>query len=52
MKKLTKAEVNYGKPPRGSPRHCFLCKHFIAGGSCEIVEGEINPEYLCDEFER
>lgn len=52
MKKLTKAEVNYGKPPANSPRRCFVCKHFITGGSCEIVEGDIRPSYLCDRFER
>lgn len=51
-KKLTKAETNYGTPPRGSAKRCFVCKHFIAGGSCKIVEGRINPEYLCDRFAR
>lgn len=51
-KKKTKAEVNYGKPPRGSAKHCFLCRHFIPEGLCQIVQGIINPEYLCDEFER
>lgn len=47
--KLSKTEVDYSAG-KGDDR-CKNCKHFIAGGSCELVEGEIDPDYWCKKFE-
>jgi len=49
MTKYTKSEVgySYGKPHA----HCGLCEHYRAG-SCEIVQGDIRPDYWCEKFKK
>lgn len=47
--KVTKASVDYS-PGMGKTR-CRNCAHY-QGGSCEIVRGDIDPDYWCQEFER
>lgn len=48
-KPYTKAEVDYSK---GLPQaHCGICEHY-RDHSCEIVEGEIEPDHWCRKFKR
>lgn len=46
---LTKGSVNYS-PGKGETK-CRNCEHFVTGGTCELVEGVINPDYWCEKFE-
>jgi hypothetical protein len=47
--KRSKESVDYSK---GMPQsHCGICKHY-SPGSCELVEGEIDPSYWCELFAR
>ena len=49
MAKLSKESVDYSK---GTPEaHCGICEHY-RHGTCLIVEGDIDPNYRCKEFER
>lgn len=64
MTKLTKQEVDYSIGMVHS--HCgkvfshdtHYCKHFSGGasirakGTCEIVEGSIDPVYWCKEYSK
>lgn len=49
-----KGEAGYVVPGRAGfdPRHdrCRDCVHYISGGGCHFVQGEIDPEAYCDEF--
>jgi hypothetical protein len=48
--KMTKAETRY--TDHGTPeRHCAICKYFESPSGCAIVEGEIKPEGVCEEFQ-
>jgi len=49
-KKYTKQEVNYSKGMK--TRRCFLCEHFDPPRSCEIVEGDIRPDFWCEKFKK
>lgn len=44
--RLSQQEVNY----RGGEK-CALCTFFYPLNSCEIVEGNISAEGLCDRFQ-
>jgi hypothetical protein len=46
--KCTKAEVNYG-PGRPNIR-CGLCMNYRVPMTCTIVEGDVDPDYVCDAF--
>ena len=53
--KYTKSEVNY-RDAGSSTTRCEECKHFRYGGqrgsgSCELVNGSIKADWVCDEFE-
>ena len=55
MTKLSKESVDYSKGT--AEKHCGICQHFRKyghdhSGKCGIVEGEIDPEYWCDKFEK
>lgn len=50
MTKATKESVYYG--PGHAGEHCVLCRHYVAGGACAIVQGEIRADYWCIKFER
>ena len=51
MAKFKKSEVDYSK---GKPHaHCGICEHFRPESrSCTLVEGDIDPAYWCEKFER
>jgi hypothetical protein len=47
--RVSKIEASYGK---GSPEeHCKICSHYVSGGACEIVKGQIDPGAWCRYFE-
>lgn len=48
--KLSKEEVDYSRG-KGNSR-CFLCAHFIKPRACEIVAGDIRPDWWCTKFSR
>jgi len=53
--KYSKDEVNY-RPAGSSSTTCFDCAHFrrskgSGNGTCELVNGSIRPDFVCDEFE-
>lgn len=48
--KASKESVDYSEGMQGSK--CELCKHFLAPASCALVDGEIDPQYWCELFER
>ena len=47
--KVSKPSVAYQDQP-DSGRRCALCPHFVAPGSCRIVEGSISPQGYCRLF--
>lgn len=48
--KLSKESVDYS-PGKGGSR-CRNCQHYQGDGACEIVAGEIDPDYWCERFEK
>lgn len=42
----SKDEVNYRQYEK-----CLTCTHFYNPGSCELVQGNISPDGLCDLWE-
>jgi hypothetical protein len=54
--KLAKSAVQYEDVAKGKGKDCDDCIHFIPGktakasGTCQIVEGEINPHGHCIAF--
>jgi hypothetical protein len=54
--KLAKSAVQYEDVAKSAGKDCDDCMHFIPGktaeasGTCEIVEGEINPHGHCIRF--
>lgn len=48
----TKGEANYIPNPESIPdgTRCGNCAHFIDGGGCHVVQGEIDPGAVCTEF--
>jgi len=47
--KRSKASVDYSEGMKSA--HCGICEHY-SSGSCELVEGDIDPSYWCKLFER
>lgn len=63
MAKQSKQEANYSRGMLNShcgkvfPNDHGYCQHFIArkngeAGTCEVVEGEIQPLYWCKNFKK
>jgi hypothetical protein len=48
-KKAAQSAVKYQQSPNNG-RSCSQCQHFIAPGSCRIVDGAINPSGFCIMF--
>lgn len=49
--KHTQAEADY-TPTAADPAHrCALCKHYLAGGTCQVVRGTISPDGWCTYFQ-
>jgi hypothetical protein len=47
--RVSKTEASYGK---GNPdERCKICTHYVSGGACEIVKGQIDPNAWCRYFE-
>jgi hypothetical protein len=49
--KVTKSSVNY--EPGDSAERCHNCAMYHTGklfGSCDLVEGKIAPEYVCNKW--
>lgn len=47
--KLDKDSVAY-RPADGGDS-CAICKHYTQDGYCELVAGDISPNYVCDRFD-
>jgi len=43
---LNKEEVNYRQHEK-----CKSCTHFYYPGSCDVVDGNISPDTVCDKWE-
>lgn len=50
MPPFTKEEAGYGDGGVATPAKCKDCAHFIEGGGCHFVQGEIDPEDVCEQF--
>jgi hypothetical protein len=48
-KKAAQSAVKYQQSPKDG-KSCSKCQHFIAPGSCRIVDGAINPNGFCIMF--
>lgn len=48
--KASKASVQYSLGMKSA--HCGICRHFQPPHGCEVVRGEIEPDYWCRKFER
>jgi len=46
---LLKTEVNY-KISKKKALRCQNCDYFIRNGSCEVVDGNISPDGVCDRW--
>lgn len=44
---LTKGEAGYTGSVGDSNQLCGECSHYIKGGGCHVVRGEIDPEATC-----
>ena len=49
--KSTPDEANYDGPDQG-PFRCDNCEYFISPGSCQKVQGSIDPAGCCNYFEK
>jgi len=47
--KMPKKTAQYQDTPKNGQK-CVDCVHFVEGGACKLVEGEINPEGWCALF--
>jgi len=50
--KFHKELVRYTDHAMVRHERCGLCEHYIQGGECEIVRGQISPGGWCNRFER
>jgi hypothetical protein len=53
-KTLTKEQVRYRPRPRSAREHCGNCLYFMASysqGTCALVRGVVDTQYLCDRWE-
>ena len=48
--KRDKSEVDYSRG-KGTSR-CLLCEHYIEPRQCELVAGDIRPDYWCRLFKK
>jgi|SwirhisoilCB2_FD_contig_21_40597106_length_254_multi_7_in_0_out_0_1 hypothetical protein len=48
--KFSKAEVDYSRG-MGETR-CKNCTHYMGNHVCELVAGDIDPEYWCKKFQK
>lgn len=46
QQKMSKQAAQYQDSPKGDQK-CAACRFFIKDGSCQLVEGEINPDGWC-----
>ena len=44
--KMSKDQAKYQDKPKGEQR-CDGCAHFLAPGSCKLVDGKISPSGWC-----
>jgi hypothetical protein len=49
MPPFTKEEAQYDVDI-SNPYHCGDCVHYVEGGGCTLVQGEIEPEGYCENF--
>lgn len=47
--KQAKASVNY-RHADDPAESCGGCQHFDGTGGCAIVAGQINPDWVCDQY--
>ena len=47
--KTSKSDANY-RPSDSETESCSMCVHFDGQGSCEVVAGNIKPDYVSDHF--
>ncbi len=47
--KAPKAALKYQDSPKNGER-CSACVHFVSGGQCKIVEGQISPDGWCTAY--
>jgi len=47
---ISQLTVHY-QPPNLGPFRCDHCLHWMGDGQCRFVEGEIDPEGLCNIYE-
>jgi len=47
--KMPKNVAQYQDTPKNGEK-CVDCVHFVEGGQCKLVEGEISPEGWCTLF--
>lgn len=47
--KSSKQALQYQEQPKNGQK-CSDCEHFIPGGTCRLVEGDISPEGWCTAF--
>jgi len=51
MKKASKDAVDY--TDHGTYKeHCSKCAHYVDGGTCEVVEGDVAAGGWCKRFKR
>jgi hypothetical protein len=50
--KKSKSEVNYTDHAMKKSERCALCTHYIWGGGCNLVRGDISSGGWCEEFEK
>lgn len=48
---MTKQEAHYSYYGT-EQEHCAKCQHFVLPKSCRVVEGDIKPTALCQQFHR
>jgi len=48
----TKDEANYHGPAEGPKPHldCKDCVHYVSGGGCQVVQGEVDPDGYCEDL--
>ena len=47
LQKKSKEEVQYEPQASNHAHRCELCKYFVEGGKCQLVEGKISKDGWC-----
>lgn len=47
----SKSEANY-RPLDTTSQHCGNCTYMNDDGSCQLVLGQVDPEHVCDLWEK